>query len=90
MALTGTSTFDDAMAQLNANLAWEGSPSKAADALEAVRWLLFNRAKVSMRQTSQMQFESLADLEKRLSSYVGSVSPTATAQRSPFVRAVPR
>ena len=40
MALTSSSTVADAKAQLFNNLLWEGSPTKAADALEAVRYLL--------------------------------------------------
>jgi len=39
MALDSTTTLTTALAQLNNNLAWDGSPAKAADALEAVRWL---------------------------------------------------
>lgn len=89
MSLTSSSTYDDAMAQLSNNLSWEGSATKAAAALEAVRWLMFNRAQASTRQGSGITFEKLESLEKRLADYVASSSTTARANRSPFVRGIP-
>jgi len=44
MALTSASTIADAEAQLLDNLSYEGSATKAAAALEAVRYLLARRA----------------------------------------------
>lgn len=85
MALTATSTIDDALAQLNANLAWDGDASKAALALEAVRFLLINRAASSTARGTEINYASLADLETRLADYVQSAPDTD--DYSPFTRA---
>ena len=83
MALTSSSTLTDALAQLNNNLAWEGSATKAADALEAVRWLLFNRAKIMANGGTSYNFEELAEMEKKLDAYVSKVG---TSNRTSFTR----
>jgi len=87
MALDSTTTLTTALAQLNNNLAWDGSPTKAAEALEAVRWLLFNRPQYSMESGSQLNFEKLAKLETSLESYVNATK-TNTSQAH-FVRGRP-
>ncbi len=86
MALDSTSTHQDALDQLNDNLSWEGSPTKAALALEAVRWLLFNRPKASADDGISLDFQDLKDLEDRLQRYVDANGSTGRAARSSFVR----
>lgn len=86
MALT---TYDAAVSQLQDNMVWEGSVSKASLFLEAARWLQFNRAKWSARAGAQLQFESLQPEIDRASAYVSSVSSTAMDKRAPFVRGIP-
>ena len=89
MALTSASTLSSALAQANDNLAWEGSPTKAADLLEAVRWLGVNRPLYSMESGSQITFEKAAGLDvSALSAYV-SATKTGSSQGH-FVRMRPR
>jgi len=83
MALDENSTLDDALAQLNANLLWDTSPSKAQLALEAVRWLIFNRATVIAEGASRLDFERLEAMEKKLAAFVASSSAT---RRATFTR----
>lgn len=87
MALTSSSTMTEALAQLNNNLAWEGSPSKATDCLEAVRWLLFNRAQSMSTDGRSLNFEQLKEQEQKLSEYVASVGTAAQSQRRSFTQA---
>jgi len=83
VALDENSTLQDALDQLNANLLWEGSPSKAALALEAVRWLIFNRARGMADGSTRLDYEELKEMEKKLASYVAS---TDTGRRAAFTR----
>lgn len=87
MALTSSSTYDDAVAQANDNLVWEGSPTAARAFVEAVRWLRLNRASRSMQSNTQLDFEQLDTSERRASAYLESVDSTATARRTSFARA---
>lgn len=52
MSLTHTSTIADAEAQLLDNLSWDGSATKQAAALEAVRYLLARRSVSSSTSTA--------------------------------------
>lgn len=88
MALTSTSTLTDALAQYNNNLAWEGSATKAADALEAVRWLLVNREQSSTIRGRSLNYTSLEAQEAKLSAYVASAGTAAAAARCSFTRGV--
>ena len=89
MALDQTSTRSDALAQLNANLAWEGSPSKAALALEALRWLLFNDDEEVADESSRLRRRNWEKQLDRVQSYVDAASTGAQANRASFVRARP-
>ena len=77
-------THAEAMTQLNANLSWEGDVVKARLALEAVRFLMFNRAERSKSGDKEMEFGSLQALEGRLASFVESAGGEGLAG---FVRA---
>ena len=89
MALTSSSTVTQAFAQLNDNLAWDTSPSKAADYLEAARWLQANRAD-SAKQGVSLNWESLADEIAEARAYVVATTKPATRRRAHFVRGHPR
>lgn len=85
MAISSTT---EARTQLNANLDWETRLSAAPLALEAVRWLLFNRPQKSVLGQSEMSYESLQTMETRLASLVlDSASSGASAQRRSFTQA---
>lgn len=70
MALTSSSTIDDALAQYNDNLSWEGSAVKAAGALEAVRFLLVNRPTMIASNNRNVNFESLAAEKIKLEEFI--------------------
>lgn len=84
MALTSSSTVADALAQYNNNLSWEGDVTKAADALEAVRYLLVNRPKMIASNNRNIDFESLAAEKQQLEQYVGRAG--SSVNRCSFTR----
>ena len=86
MALDSTSTLDNALAQYNDNLSWEGNATKAVAALEAVRWLLVNRPQSGAGGDKRMDFASLEKEKARLEAFVSAAGTTATSQRASFVR----
>jgi len=83
MALDSTSTITDALSQYNDNLAWDNDRTKALLALEAVRWLLANRAQVMSDGGTRLDWNDLANEKKHLEQFV---SLTATSGRSSFTR----
>jgi len=86
MALTSASTVATALAQYNDNLAYDGNLTKALAALEAVRFLLMNRAKIMSEGAANLHFEELAEERKRLVAFVNAASTTARTNRSSFTR----
>ena len=74
MSLTSASTLDDALAQYNDNLSWDGDISKATAALAAVRWLLVNRPKVIATNDRSINFELLVAEQARLEKFVSNFS----------------
>jgi hypothetical protein len=86
MALTSSSTLANALAQYNDNLSWEGSPSKAALALEAIRWLLVNREQSSSIRGRSINYASLESQEAKVSAYVSAVGTTSAANKCMFTR----
>jgi len=70
MSLTSSSTRANALAQYNDNLTWEGNATKAALALEAIRWLLVNRPSRIAESSRSLDYESLIDEKKRLEEFV--------------------
>ena len=87
MSLSSSSTLADALAQYNDNLSWEGDVTKATAALEAVRWLLINRAQTMAGGGQQLNYGSLENEKKKLEAFVSSASSAAAAARAGFVRA---
>lgn len=84
MALDENSSLRDALAQLNANLSWNGNYAKASLALEAVRWLLFNRPDQQSDSVRTYSFERLEKMEAVLSAFVEQEA--GKGRRSSFVR----
>jgi hypothetical protein len=74
MALDSTSTLDDALAQYNDNLSWDGDITKATNALAAIRWILVNRPKVVATNDRTVNFELLAAEQTRLEKFVSNFS----------------
>jgi len=67
----------DALAQYNANLSWQTSIASATAALEAVRYLLINRAQKFDDRGQQMMFESLNTEKTALETFLGAKTPRA-------------
>lgn len=86
MALTSASTIETALAQYNDNLSWEGSPDKAAAALEALRFLLANRPQDVSAGSVTTRWADFQAEKERLEQYVGQVGTAARAARSGFTR----
>lgn len=84
MALTSASTISDALDQYNDNLSWEGNVTKAALALEAVRYILANRPKVIASGERNVNYETLQMEKSNLESYVGKFS--SGVNRTRFTR----
>jgi len=83
MSLDSTSTLDDALAQYNDNLSWDGDITKAAAALAAIRWLLINRPKIIATNDRSVNFELLAAEQIKLEKFVSSSS--TIVDRASFV-----
>ena len=86
MALSSSSTVIEALDQYADNLGYDGDLTKSMAALEAVRFLLVNRAKVMSEGAASLNFESLEDERRKLEAFVQAASSTAQAARSPFTR----
>lgn len=72
MSLTSKSTIKNALDQYNDNLSWEGSISKARDALEAVRYILANRPKIIASGERNVSFDILLSEKEKLETFVGN------------------
>ena len=70
LALTSSSTAAEAKAQLFNNLVWEGSPTKAADALEAIRYLLIAEPDAFSKGDRSYKRADLLQMLPELESYV--------------------
>lgn len=81
MALTSSSTLQDALDQYNDNLAWDGDSAKAAAALEAVRFILINRPRIIATNNRTVNFDALTDEKQKLEAFVG-VTATQTSRCS--------
>ncbi|HUX16780.1 MAG TPA: hypothetical protein VMW52_09935 [Phycisphaerae bacterium] len=86
MSLSSASTLTDALGQYNDNLSWENDPTKAAAALEAIRWLLANRPASTASAGVSINYSNLADEKKLLEAYLAGAGST---RRTSFVRGVP-
>ena len=72
MALTSASTYQNAVDQLNDNLLWDGDAAKAANFVEAGRWLLAQRPQQGQQGDVRNQYDTqwLADEVRRASQYI--------------------
>ena len=86
MALTSSSTLSDALDQYNDNLNWQGDATKAADALEAVRWLLVNRPSANSLRGRSINYESLTQEKVKLEGYIEKFGSASAARRSTFTK----
>jgi len=84
MSLTSASTITDALDQYKNNLAWEGSVTKAQNALEAVRFILAVRPKVIATSDHNINFESLQQEKEKLEAVVSKLG--SSVNRSSFTR----
>ncbi len=88
MALDSSSTRTQVLAQYNDNLSWDGNPTKAALALEAIRWLLINRP-VGMTQDGKggVNYASIEAEKTKLEKYVADFG--SSVNKAAFVKARP-
>lgn len=71
-------SIDDALTQYAANAVWEGSQAAATAALEAVRYLLVNRARtINASGTTDVSYESLMSEKAALEKFLGATAPRA-------------
>jgi len=68
-------TISDAITQYNANLGWNTSQASAQLALEAVQFLLINRAQKLDDRGSAINFESLQTEKAALEKFLGATAP---------------
>ena len=71
-----------ALAQYNANALWHESTVKANLALEAVRYLIVNRAQSSGHAGTSLNYEMLQDEAKRIEKYLGLTGAVAASARN--------
>jgi hypothetical protein len=83
MAIT---TMSEATAQLNDNLDWETRPAAIPLALEAARWLFFNRPISSALGTSKLDYEALGATISTLSG-LARTTTAGTSNRCSFTSA---
>lgn len=84
MSLTSASTIEDALDQYNDNLSWEGSVTKAQNALEAVRYILASRPKMIASGERNVNFDSLQGEKEKLETFVKNFG--SNVNRSSFTR----
>jgi hypothetical protein len=83
LALTSSSTYADAIAQYDNNLAWDGDITKARLALEAIRWLLVHRPSATTREGHSLNYANLDAERKALSEFCAARG----TEQAGFVRA---
>lgn len=89
MAVDSTSNTAEVLAQYIDNSDWDGNPTKAALALQAVRILIVKRpATMADGDGQSITYESLVLEKKELVAFVRSTSPAVAARRSSFIRGI--
>jgi hypothetical protein len=71
------SSITDALAQYNANIPWFGSQAAATAALEAIQFLLINRAQRMGDHGQDLNYESLNTEKAALEKFLGATAPRA-------------
>ena len=84
MSLTSASSITDAIAQYNDNLLWEGDAAKSRSCLEAIRFILANRALRMASDSESFDFESLQAQAQKIEGYLAG--STTTVQRTSFIQ----
>lgn len=78
MAITDITS---ALAQYQASLPWQGDPVKAQQALDAIRYLLVNRAQHLGDTANPISYESLVSEKQSLERFLGVTTPRAFGRR---------
>jgi hypothetical protein len=84
MALTSSSTYTNAIAQYNDSLRWWASESAAKNHLEAIEWLIGNRAGSMSDGGSSLNYDDLENKRRDLVRFLGL--NTSTTSRAHFTR----
>jgi len=84
MSLTSASTITEAIGQYNDNLLWEGDATKSRNCLEAIRFILANRAARMASDSESFDFESLKDQAQKIETYLAG--STTTVARTSFTQ----
>jgi hypothetical protein len=84
MSLTSASSITDAIAQYNDNLLWEGDATKSRSCLEAIRFILGNRAARMASDGESLDYESMKDQAQKIEGYLAG--STTTVQRTSFTQ----
>lgn len=71
------SSISAALAQYNASIPWHVSQATATAALEAVQYLLVNRAQRAGDRGSELNYESLEKEKEALEKFLGATAPRA-------------
>lgn len=71
-----------ALAQWNENALWHESTTKAGLALEALRYLIVNRAQSSGHAGTNLNYEMLQDEAKKIEKYLGLTGAVAATART--------
>lgn len=66
-----------ALAQYNANIPWHTSQAAATAALEAIQYLLINRAQKMGDHGSEINYESLTSVKNDIQQFLGATAPRA-------------
>ena len=71
-----------ALTQWNANALWHESTTKAGLALEALRYLIVNRAQSSGHAGTNLNYEMLQEEVKKIEKYLGLTGAVAASARN--------
>jgi hypothetical protein len=85
MALSSTSTLADAEAQYRDNLSWEGDPTRAKNALAAIRFILSARALAKRDPTVYENWHDFTKEKEKLEAYIAVENDE---NRSTFTRGI--
>lgn len=85
MALSSTSSLQNAVDQYLDNLSWDGDVTKARAALEAIRYIEACRPRVLTTGTGEVNYEGMMQQRRALEEFLGRAD-TANQPRASFVR----
>lgn len=77
-------SYDEALTQLDENMSWEGSRSKAVLFIESIRYLRFHRPKENAGGGRSFTYDDVRDLYKDAKAFYDA---TDTTNQAHFVRA---